>query len=286
MKIGIIGNGYVGGAMALLSEFSEIESYIYDIEPARCVPIGLELEELKSCDLIFVCVPTPMKEDGSCCINAVKNVVEDLQNLDIPLDKITVRSTVPVGTCADLGVNFMPEFLTEANWQEDFRKNKDWIIGLDSEYDFESPELWEKRSPFSKLAGIAHRSILYTKTKEAECVKLIRNSFLAMKVSFFNEINDYCKDKGLDFDVVREGATQDKRIGPSHSKVPGPDGKKGFGGTCFPKDVHSLFHQMYGVNYENYEENPPSLLWVALTRNENLDRKEKDWENNKGRAVV
>ena len=220
-----------------------------------------------------------MREDGSCSIALVTNVVKELESLSVPLKKIVIRSTVPVGTSASLGVNFMPEFLTEANWQEDFRKNKDWIIGIDSEMD--SPELWKSREPFSELAGLAYKNILYTSTKEAECIKLIRNSFLAVKVSFFNEVESFCRNEGLDFETVRQGTTQDKRIGPSHSKVPGPDGKRGFGGTCFPKDLHSLYHQMYSE-----KRNSQSIIRTALVRNETIDRKEKDWENNKGRAVV
>jgi UDPglucose 6-dehydrogenase len=281
MLIGIIGNGYVGGATALLGEHAGIECLVYDKEPARSVPINLSLEELKPCDLIFICVPTPMFPDGRCCTEAVKEVVHNLKHLSISPDKIVVRSTVPVGTCDSLGVNFMPEFLTEAEWQEDFRRNKDWIIGMDFESEFDSPELWKKRSPFSELAGIANKNIFYIGTREAELVKLTRNAFLAVKVSFFNEVELFCSENDLNFETVRLGITKDKRIGRSHSKVPGPDGKRGFGGTCFPKDLNSLIFQMY----EGYRKTP-SLLRTALHRNDNIDRKDKDWQNNKGRAVV
>ena len=124
MKIGIVGNGYVGNATSLLQEFEGIECFAYDIEPARCNPRGLKLKDLSKCDLIFVCVPTPMLIDGSCSTDSVERAIESLEDASVDLDKIVIRSTVPVGTCSELGVSFMPEFLTEANWQEDFRKNK------------------------------------------------------------------------------------------------------------------------------------------------------------------
>ena len=286
MKIGIVGNGYVGNATSLLQEFEGIECLAYDIEPARCSPRGLNMQDLSKCDLVFVCVPTPMLVDGSCSINSVESAIKDLKTASVDLNKVVVRSTVPVGTCAKLGVSFMPEFLTEANWQEDFRKNKDWIIGIDSETEMDSPQLWEKRAVFTKLATATHKNMYYMTTKEAECVKLVRNSFLAIKVSFFNEIEEFCQHKGVDFETVRLGVTQDKRIGRSHSKVPGPDGLRGYGGTCFPKDLHSLFHQIHAMHYKDLEMDTPSLIWTALARNETVDRKDRDWENNKGRSVV
>mgnify|MGYP003131840034 CR=1 FL=1 len=286
MKIGIVGNGYVGNATALLQDFEGVECIAYDIEPARCNPRGVELKDLSDCELIFICVPTPMLVDGSCSIHSVESAVEDLKKASIDLNKVVVRSTVPVGTCKKLGVSFMPEFLTEANWREDFKKNKDWIIGIDSKDDKDSPELWDKRAVFTKLATAAYKNMHYMTTKEAECVKLVRNSFLAIKVSFFNEIEEFCRGRSIDFETVRLGVTQDKRIGRSHSKVPGPDGMRGFGGTCFPKDLHSLFHQIHEMHHKDSEMDTPSLISAALSRNENVDRKNRDWENNKGRSVV
>ena len=101
-----------------------------------------------------------------------------------------------------------------------------------------------------------------------------------MKVSFFNEISELCSSLGIDYESVREMTCLDDRIGQSHSAVPGPDGKGGFGGTCFPKDTSSLYSQMSDAGMESY------IIEAAVSRNKQVDRKEQDWKDDKGRAVV
>jgi UDPglucose 6-dehydrogenase len=103
---------------------------------------------------------------------------------------------------------------------------------------------------------------------------------LATKVSFCNEIYQFCKLKGIDYENVRKLAANDDRILHSHTYIPGPDGKKGFGGTCFPKDTNSLKYEMENAGMKSY------ILNSAIERNEKIDRPEKDWNENKGRAVV
>ena len=111
-------------------------------------------------------------------------------------------------------------------------------------------------------------------------IKYFRNTFLSVKVSYCNEIYEYCKLKNINYETVRKIAATDKRIGLSHTEVPGPDGKFGFGGTCFPKDINGLVFDMKKNNMNSI------ILNSAINRNENHDRKEKDWENDKGRAVI
>merc|ERR1712166_436623 len=100
-----------------------------DINPELCNPIGLKLNDMKDCEIIFISVPTPMKESGECYINIVNEVINNLKNINFK-NYIVLRSTVPVGTCDKLGIYFMPEFLTEKNYLEDFKNSKDWIFGL------------------------------------------------------------------------------------------------------------------------------------------------------------
>ena len=126
MKIGIIGNGFVGKATYQL-QCKDIEVMAYDIDPNLCIPRGTTLVDLMECDIIFISVPTPMNKDGSCYVNIVKEVVRNLHDYS---KYIIVRSTVPVGTCDELGCHFMPEFLTEKNYMDDFINNKDWVFGL------------------------------------------------------------------------------------------------------------------------------------------------------------
>ena len=122
--------------------------------------------------------------------------------------------------------------------------------------------------------------IEFTTTMEAESIKYIRNCFLATKIGFFNEVHALCEGVGVDFDVVRSVATLDTRIGSSHSHVPGHDGRRGYGGTCFPKDMASLLHQF------STHAVPSPVLSAVQQRNLMIDRPEKDWTEDKGRAVV
>jgi len=282
MKIGIVGNGYVGQSTSLSIKdgVCKLDSLTYDKDPQKCNPIGLQPRDLTSCDFVFICVPTPMEKDGSCHLDIVKSVVSELTSLGMHKRRIVVRSTVPAGTCESLGVSFMPEFITESNWKEDALSNGDWIFGYD-------PPAWINWTPEDRMAAdfltlgkYASKKVTILTTKEAELVKLTRNAFLATKVSFFNEIEHFCRSTGVSYDNVRKGVCMDNRINDSHTHVPGPDGKRGFGGTCFPKDTFSLYHQISDQGAEPY------ILNAVLTRNQEIDRPEEDWKNNKGRSVV
>ena len=108
---------------------------------------------------------------------------------------------------------------------------------------------------------------------------MFKNCFLATKVSFCNEVAELCKIKEINYENVRALAANDDRILHSHTKVPGHDGKGGFGGTCFPKDASSLRYEMEKENMKSY------VLDAIITRNEKVDRPEQDWKADKGRAV-
>jgi nucleotide sugar dehydrogenase len=279
MKIGVIGNGFVGKATTQL-KCKDIELLAYD-NPDNCNPVGTNLVDLINCEIIFISVPTPMSEDGSCCLNIIKSVLKDLSNIQYD-GFIILRSTVPPGTSDILNVYFMPEFLTEKNFQQDFINNKDWIFGLLNE---STDELFKiKILLLFDLAfqnnRIKYNNVHFLTNKEAEMIKMFKNCFLSTKVSFCNEIYEFCKIKGINYEVVRKIACNDERIVHSHTNVPGHDGKFGFGGTCFPKDTSSLLYEMKRENMKSY------ILQNVVDRNTNVDRKEKDWENDKGRAVV
>jgi len=278
MKIGVIGNGFVGKATSIF-ECKDIELLTYDINHALCNPIGLTLQDMIDCDIIFVSVPTPMKESGECYLNIVKDVIKNLNDIHFK-NYIVLRSTVPVGTCDALGVYFMPEFLTEKNFLEDFKNATQWIFGLPNE----DAKFKHKMNELIKLAKnnnrIKNDDVIFMTNKEAEMVKMFKNCFLATKVAFCNEISQFCEKKGINYENVRLISCLDDRIQPSHTMVPGPDSKKGFGGTCFPKDMNSL-------NYEMKKENMKSfIIKSAIERNEKIDRNEKDWKYNKGRSVI
>ena len=282
MKLGIIGNGFVGNATYQLM-CKEIDILAYDLNPDLCKPKGTKITDLLTCDIIFISVPTPMKNTGECHINIVKNVVLQLKQLNFK-QFIVLRSTVPPGTCDDLDIYFMPEFLTEKNYIQDFINNTDWIFGLPQNNNHNNITF---KNTITKLFTISkkynrikHNTIHFLTNNEAEMIKMFRNCFLATKVSFCNEIYQFCLSKNINYENVRKIATKDTRILENHSFVPGHDGKKGFGGTCFPKDTHSLSYEMKKIGLKSY------ILQSIIERNETIDRPEQDWNENKGRAVL
>ena len=276
IHIGIIGGGFVGSATNLLNcPEKGIKSIIYDIEFKKCIPPLTTLDDIIRCDVIMIAVPTPMNKDGSCNTNIVEKVINQVKELNRDAF-IIIRSTVPVGFCERMNVSFMPEFLTEANWRNDFLNCKEWIFGLvekDKKY----------KEPLEMLFNIRFGEVecKFITPSEAELIKYFRNCFLSVKVSFCNEIYRFCQALNINYDnVINIAANNDKRIGSSHTKVPGPDKFFGYGGTCFPKDMHSLEFQMKQQNINS------SIISASIYRNENIDRTEKDWENDTGRAVV
>lgn len=280
MKIGIIGNGYVGGATALLAH-KMASFYIYDTDPEKCNPIGLKLKELLSCNFVFVAVPTPMRENGECATHIVESVVNDLAEIGYDKERVIIKSTVPVGTSRSLGVMFMPEFLTEQNWKDDFLNQQQWILGTNTRNDKIRDEVYQLFESAWNHGVLNHRPLMtFSTTEEAELTKYTRNCFLATKVSFFNEVEEFCRLKNISYRKVRELACRDERVGAGHTAVPGPDGKRGYGGTCFPKDMASMLYQIQETNAESY------ILEAAVARNNQVDRTEKDWEKDRGRAII
>ena len=283
LHIGIVGNGFVGKATRQL-ESSSVQFLVYDVCPDQCSPPGLTLQELSSCHIIFICVPTPMDSTGKCYLHIVESVVEQLKSvINKEHTSLVIRSTVLPGTSDRLGCYFMPEFLTEKNFINDFIECSDWIFGLlgDSKKD----ELFQKNiSTLFECAynedKIKYNKLHFCMNREAEMIKYFRNCYLATKVSFCNEMDEFCRMKGINYENVRELATRDKRIGSSHTNVPGHDDKRGFGGTCFPKDTSALLYEMNQMNMKSY------VLSSVVHRNMEVDRNEMDWNKNKGRCVI
>ena len=268
MRIGIVGGGFVGSASALLKS-DGLEVITFDLDPARCSPPGTTRVDLRTCDLVFVCVPTPTHADGSCNTAIVERCITDLRAIGIT--NIILRSTVPPGTSTRLGVDFMPEFLTEANWRQDFFACPLWVFGT------RTPKI---QSLLDEMIITAHKNGVITSCKtmfvtqeEAEMIKYTRNNFLAAQVAFFNEIYDICNAAGADYQQVRAGVMADPRIGASHTAVPGYDGHRGYGGTCLPKDTNALAH------FAESKGIPCPVITTVVVRNETLDRPERDWES-------
>ena len=280
MKIGIVGQGYVGTAVKTVFE-KHYETHTFDLdEDKRDVDCIEDIVDMT--DIIFVCVPTPMKKDGSCDTSIVEGVVHELNDLALTRQCsnriIAIKSTIPPGTtnrlnkeCEYVSVIFNPEFLTEANFIEDFRNQSRIIIGG------ERPSTTKLRQVYS--LAFPDAKIVKTGSITAEMVKYMTNTFLATKVSFANEMFEICESLGIDYDKVVEYSTYDDRLGKSHWAVPGPDGHYGFGGSCFPKDINALIKVAKKLDIE------PNVLIGAWSTNLDV-RPEADWEELKGRAVV
>ena len=198
----------------------------------------------KSPHSVWVCVPTPMNKDGSCDTSIVENVIEEINNSNYT-GVVVIKSTVIVGTTnklivryPDLNIVFNPEFLTEANAVYDFLSANCIYLG----------GFTENCNKIKKLYGYIYDNTVSYHISEnpdlTEMVKYTANTFLSVKVGFFNEIHEFCEKQGIDYKHLIEGMLYDVRIGMTHMKVPGPDGKKGFGGHCFPKDLNALIHKL------------------------------------------
>ena len=275
-KIGIIGQGYVGTAVReIMSNYYEIQTFDIDEKKSDTSSIS---ELVTNNDIIFVCVPTPMKKDGSCDTSIVEDVVEKINFVGKDDTLVVIKSTILPGTTNKLNkkynylsVVFNPEFLTEANFIEDFKNQDRIIIGGPR------PATSIMKMIYSKAFPNAH--IIKTGSITAEMVKYTTNTFLATKVSFANEIKMVCDKLNIDYDKVVEYAVHDERLGKSHWAVPGPDGKLGFGGSCFPKDLNALIKLS-----EDFGMYLTTLNGVWHT---NLKvRPEEDWKELIGRAVT
>lgn len=241
MKVGIIGKGFVGGAMYECFK-DKLEVEVYDVYEDRRTCNDLETL-VNWADYLFVCVPTPTGKNGACDTSIVGDVVKSIAN--VRKDKLVIiKSTVPPGTTKRLAeetglkIAFNPEFLTEANAVKDFRYQSLIVVGADDEET--SNKVWELYYTYISRTRAYMPLMKSCKTNEAEMFKYLANCFLATKVIFANEIKRLCDATSINYDAVAELATFDGRLGATHWKVPGPDGKLGYGGSCFPKDSAAL----------------------------------------------
>ena len=261
-KVGVIGNGFVGEAISFA--FSSIaDMYVYDTDPLKCLD---DLESVHQCDYVFVCIPTPMYEDGSQDLSYVESAFEKASDKPIYI----LKSTVLPGTTEGLSkkhpnfkIIFSPEFLTERTAKLDMLTQSRIILGGDLSLTEKAKALFEKRFKI--------KNIIQTDSKTAELTKYMNNTFFATKVSIMNEFKLLCDKIGANWEDALRGFVSDGRIGDSHLNVPGHDGKLGYGGTCFPKDVNAL---LSFSKKHNIELNSIAGGWAT-----NLKvRPEKDWE--------
>lgn len=302
-SIAVIGQGFVGGSITTVFSERGFDVYAYD-KSGKQAPGAFDHKFSSTKDLIeytekspefskvyFVCLPTPMYEDGSADLSIVESVLCELA--EVPGERIAVvKSTIPPGSTENwnrkfaetgLRIVFNPEFLTEANALDDMRNQNRIIIG--------GPRPWINTVKMVFQSAFPKVPLIKTSSTTAEMVKYTINNFLSVKVSYANEVAQICEaldSKGLDidYDKVVEYAKFDPRLGNSHWSVPGPvathDGRyvRGFGGHCFPKDLNAL-----RVVAENLGVKT-TMLNAAWEKNlEVRPPADRDWEHMAGRAV-
>ncbi len=268
--VGIIGNGFVGEAQAFAFSASA-DVKIYDTNPLRSTH---SLGEVLDQEFVFVCLPTPMRTDGTQDISFIEEFFDSVFTNENQI--FIIKSTVLPGTTKGLSekfgfdIVFSPEFLTERSSKIDMLTQARIILGGEPKLTNRVKELFTER--------FANKHIIETDSVTAEYVKYMNNCFLATKVSIMNEFKRLGDAIGVDWEKALYGFASDGRIGDSHLQVPGPDGLMGYGGTCFPKDVNALlrFAQDKGIGMNTIEGG----WWTNLEV-----RPEKDWEKLKGRAV-
>lgn len=279
MKITVVGTGYVGLVTGTCFAETGNDVTCVDIDSAKVNKLsngeitiyepGLEklflrnLKEdrlhfttdlavgIKDAVIIFLALPTPPGEDGSADLKYILGVANDLGKIMTEYKVIIDKSTVPVGTAqkvkeaiaknykGEFDVVSNPEFLREGVAVDDFMKPDRVVIGTTSE---------RARKLMSDLYGPFVRQgnpVLYMDERSAELTKYAANSFLAMKISFMNEIARLCEKLGADVDMIRRGIGSDDRIG-KRFLFPGI----GYGGSCFPKDVQALIKSSKEANYD------------------------------------
>lgn len=279
MSVGVYGVGFVGGATAdVLEQVHKVYRYDAFYNPKRHRQPWNTQEHLDNLaansDVVFFCLPTPMEKSGEIDYrpmhSAFSEFVNALNRVGRKNDKVVgvIRSTAVSGTTDffakqyGLRLAFNPEFLRERTALEDMKSTSRVVIGSEDKRDGELVELVYR----AVFPGAVYHHV---DTREAEMVKYMANVMLAGQIALANEFWDICNVFGIDYGSVKRIVLEDERIG-RNLDVPGPDGDRGFGGKCFPKDLNALcaFARKQGFN--------PELL-EAVWRKNLAVRKKHDW---------
>jgi nucleotide sugar dehydrogenase len=243
-KVGIVGAGFVGSAIASAMEQGFCELTIVD--PAK--GYNKTYQDLLDCDGVFVCVPSPQDDDGTCDTSILEDVLVNLSKINyqgVIISKCTAPPDV-YEQLNDLYPNLVhaPEFLTAANAVQDYVNGRFAMIGgRVGIYQREAERLIRIGQ------GLLGENVVHCTIGEASLAKYTINCFMSTKVIFMNELYQLAQAMNLNYDKIAAMVKMDRRIGSSHLQVPGPDGAFGFGGACFPKDTSAMlkFAEQYDV---------------------------------------
>jgi len=235
MKIGVVGLGFVGSNLYKWFVESNQRVYGYDVDESRCKVKSFE--EILSCDVIFLCLPTPYTEGVTCkgydlsCLDLMITKISQANNHNL----VIIKSTVTPKTTdffqnkyPNLKFAFVPEFLTEKYAWEDTLHPDTSIFGYTEESYKYSQDVLDilPEASFERIMP----------AKEAEMIKIARNNYFVNKIVFMNCLYDICENIGIDYEIVKEALASDRRIRRSHMEI-FHQGGRGGGGTCFTKDT-------------------------------------------------
>lgn len=311
--VGQVGYGFIGNSVVELFRPHIGGVLIYDKAKSAegtkqlfpNVMLCDSIDGVMAAQVIFIAVPTPMKPTGECHTGIVESVIQDLQNAALKAKRdlgsfvVVIKSTVPPGFTQKmqgkyaLRILFSPEFLTEANAVKDFKAANRVILGGDVEDARVVFKYFEGVWPDRQLGTYVDHpdgpvQIIQCDSQVAEMVKLSTNVHLTSKVMISNELYLICQKLGIPYDDVKALTQLDHRIGLSHMNVPGPDGHLGYGGHCFVKDTQNLAYIAGELKtchtYHPGRDN--GSLFNALHKRNLEIREDRDWEEQKGRAVI
>jgi len=250
--VGIIGYGFVGKAVAQLSEVYKVNIYDPFVEEFGNVQ---QLSAAYTSDFVIVCVPTPQHELKTLDLSIVEECADRWAWYNIKKNHpeanvdsvLVIKSTISVGTIKYLisqhetdRIVHNPEFLTQRTAMEDFRRPVEVVIGAENfRVADKVVELYKGYYPF----GDDEPQYFVTESAMAELIKMGRNSFYALKVMYFNELHGVCTRLGIEYDDFIDVFTLGGKhpwVAKQHTQVPGPDGMMGYGGACLPKDSQGL----------------------------------------------
>lgn len=279
--ISICGLGYVGGSVAYVCKQNGVKFSVFDIavkhEP-QAIGVYNEIEALVSKseqqnenNFYFICVPTPSKKSGECDTTIVESVVENIHRHAQKKSYVLIKSTVQPGTCRKLfnkfsstqfQIVFIPEFLTEKRANLDAFDANFALVG--------SEDGSEVCDVVEMIKGLYQHNpqleIVNKKFEVCELFKYTINTFLSIKVWFFNEVYELSEKLGFDYNELKEILRLDSRIGTSHINIPGYHGFK-FGGSCFLKDSNGFRFLQNSLGI------PDTVLNEILNRNDELGKK-------------
>lgn len=274
LKITIIGHGFVGKAIDYAFQYN-VQKQIIDPK------IGVNLSDVTlNSDVTFVCVPTPMHENGQCDISIISEVIKQIKQRRSGL--IVIKSTVPPDKIENLfrgtaisRMVYNPEFLTERNANEDILNPSMHIFGGDNNATERLEKIYNEYS-ICKPCQVFHVS-----ATDASFIKYGINTFLATKLIWFNELYDTVNDFGGNFGKIANAVGSDPRIGHSHTRVPGFDNRRGFGGACFPKDVSAFVNFTDHMPILEYVMNKNNNYRSAYEKNDREVEQNVNYENKK-----